>query len=51
MEEAPAAMILVGNKYDLDACAEREVSTEVGETFSKVRGRETDDTTLSETRC
>lgn len=33
----PAAMILVGNKVDLEECGEREVSTETGETFAKVR--------------
>lgn len=34
-EEVPAAMCLVGNKQDL--IGEREVSTETGETFAKVR--------------
>lgn len=35
-EESPAAMCLVGNKQDMDAMKEREVSTETGETFAKV---------------
>ena len=32
----PAAMVLVGNKVDLEESGEREVSTETGETFAKV---------------
>ena len=36
VEDMPAAMCLVGNKQDLDAVKEREVSTETGETFAKV---------------
>ena len=36
MDEMPAAMLLVGNKVDLDETNEREVSTETGETFAKM---------------
>jgi hypothetical protein len=32
----PGAMMLVGNKVDLEESSEREVSTETGETFAKV---------------
>ena len=39
MDEMPAAMLLVGNKVDLDEMNEREVSTETGETFAKVRDK------------
>ena len=39
MGEMPAAMLLVGNKVDLDEINEREVSTETGETFAKVRDK------------
>ena len=38
MEQMPPGMLLVGNKQDLDEQNEREVSTETGETFAKVRG-------------
>ena len=37
VEEMPGAMMLVGNKVDLEESNEREVSTETGETFAKVR--------------
>ena len=33
-------MMLVGNKVDLEESGEREVSTETGETFAKVRQSE-----------
>ena len=36
VEEMPGAMMLVGNKVDLEESSEREVSTETGETFAKV---------------
>lgn len=32
----PAAMVLVGNKIDLEETGEREVLTETGENFAKV---------------
>ena len=32
----PAAMLLVGNKLDLDEFEEREVSTQTGQDFAKV---------------
>ena len=35
----PAAMLLVGNKLDLDEFAEREVSTQTGQDFAKVNGQ------------
>ena len=35
-DEMPVGMLLVGNKTDLGEQDEREVSTETGETFSKV---------------
>ena len=37
VEEMPGAMMLVGNKVDLEESNEREVSTETGETFAKVQ--------------
>jgi len=37
VDEMPAAMLLVGNKVDLEETNEREVSTESGESFAKVR--------------
>lgn len=39
VEEMPGAMMLVGNKVDLEESSEREVSTETGETFAKVSPR------------
>ena len=36
MEEPPSALLLVGNKVDLDDTNQREVLTETGETFAKV---------------
>ena len=36
VEEMPGAMMLVGNKVDLEESSEREVSMETGETFAKV---------------
>ena len=35
MDELPTALLLVGNKADLDS-DKREVLTETGETFAKV---------------
>ena len=40
MDEPPAGLLLVGNKADLDEGGQREVLTETGETFAKVRKRE-----------
>jgi len=36
VDEMPAAMLLVGNKVDLEETNEREVSTESGESFAKM---------------
>ncbi len=36
MDEPPSALLLVGNKVDLDDANQREVLTETGETFAKV---------------
>lgn len=36
MDEPPAALLLIGNKADLDESNQREVLTETGETFAKV---------------
>lgn len=36
----PAAMLLVGNKLDLDEFGEREVSTQTGQDFAKLYGTE-----------
>ena len=42
MDEPPAALLLVGNKVDLeDTGNQREVLTETGETFAKVCGHMT----------
>lgn len=37
MDQMPTGLMLIGNKQDLDDQNEREVATETGETFAKVR--------------
>ena len=37
VDQMPTGLMLIGNKKDLEEQNEREVSTETGETFAKVR--------------
>ena len=39
VDQMPTGLMLIGNKKDLEEQNEREVSTETGETFAKVRER------------